>query len=54
MIFHAIRCYSIKNLFVNGDIVHSRELKKYRTYKESNNIYIIRKNNAKRKKLRKI
>lgn len=54
MIFHAVRSYNFKNLFINRDIVCSRETR-YRVHKKSSstNIYLIRKNNAKRKKLRK-
>ena len=52
MLYRAVRSYSIRNLFINGEIIQSREIS-YKTYKKSNNIYVIRKNNAKRKKLRK-
>ena len=50
MLFRAVRSYSIKNLFINRDIVYSKE-RKYKAYKKpNNNIYLIRKNNAKQKR----
>lgn len=48
MLYRAVRSYSIRNLLINGDIISSREIR-YKKYKDSNNIYVIRKNNAKKK-----
>ena len=51
MVFHAVREYRIRNIFINRPVVQSRE-KRYKLQKKKKGIHLVRKNNVKTKRLR--